>query len=67
MHQEKYLKKSEFSKVGKRVLTQMLLSSRRQNESAHDPGLALAESRLVKSTLKKNIILLRLVCIAITV
>ena len=31
----------------------MLLSSRRQNESAHDPGLALAESRLVKSTLKK--------------
>ena len=38
----------------------MLLSSRRQNESAHDPGLALAESRLVKSTLKKiYIILLR--------
>lgn len=53
MDQEKYLKKSEFNKVGKRVLTQMLLSSRRQDESAHDPGLALAESWLMKSTLKK--------------
>ena len=36
----------------------MLLSSRRQNESAHDPGLALAESWVVKSTFKKMLFFL---------